>query len=650
MFVRAKKRGNRTYLMIVKNERVHGRVKQTVLHSLGRLDVLQENGELDALLASAQRFSEESAVLNAHAQGESVIATTYAIGPSLVFEKLWKNLGVGMCLSELLGERKFEFDAERAVFLTVLHRLFESGSDRQAIRWKEDQCIEGAGGLQLHQFYRAMAWLGEELPKAEQAGATPFSPRCIKDKIEEGLFARNMDLLTTLDMVFFDTTSIYFEGEGGDALGQYGHSKDHRPDRKQMVVGMVLDNEGRPVCSEIWPGNTTDVKTLLPIVERLRTRFTIGTVCIVADRGMISQSTMKALDETDGVDYILGVRMRKCNEVKEDVLRRGGRYREVYPKSADPKAPSALRVKEVRVGARRYVVCHNEDQAHKDAADREAIIKRLEDQLKGGDKKLLGNKGYRKYLKSTGKARFEVDYDKAEEEARYDGKWVLRTSTKLSAKDTALKYKQLWMVEDIFRTTKSVLDTRPIWHKCDETIRGHVFCSYLALALRIALRERLEAKGCKIEWHDVVRDLGQLQEVAITVQGKGYVLRTQTQGVAGNRHRRITWGFPGVEAKRGVWRGHGAPMRVVRGGADAVGKLDGDVRAWLLGDWMQRGRTYPVLGGIGGSGARQLMAAWKAAACGWPRGSFNQSLRAWYATRAGRPKRRKRSVLRRNGL
>jgi transposase len=387
--------------------------------------------------------------------------------------------------------------------------------------------------LQLHHFYRAMAFLGGELPKEEQTGATPFSPRCVKDKIEEALFARNKDLFTTLDMVFFDTTSIYFEGAGGDTLGQYGHSKDHRPDLKQMVVGMVLDNAGRPVCSEMWPGNTADVKTLLPIVERLRTRFSIGSVCIVSDRGMISKDTMEALDKIEGIDYILGARMRQCNEVKINVLSRGGRYQEVYPKSADPKAPSPLKVKQVCVGEHRYIVCHNEDQAKKDAADREAILKSLEDQLKGGAKKLVGNKGYRKYLKTPGKESFEIDRAKVLKEERYDGKWVLRTSTKLSAKDTALKYKQLWMVEDIFRTTKSMLDTRPIWHKCDETIRGHVFCSYLALAMRVALRERLEDKGCKLEWHDVIRDLAQLMELEITVQGKGYVIRTETNGVAG---------------------------------------------------------------------------------------------------------------------
>lgn len=533
MFVRAKKRGNRTYLMIVENERVGGKIKQHVLHHLGRLDVLLETGELDALLGSAQRFSEKSAVLNAHSQGKSITAESRFIGPALIFEKLWKELELDKCLQGLLKERKFEFDVERAIFLTVLHRLFESGSDRQASIWKQNQCLIDADEVELHHLYRAMAWLGEELQEDEQEGATPFSPRCVKDKIEEALFLRNRNLFGALDIVFFDTTSIYFEGEGGETLGQYGHSKDHRSDLKQMVVGIVLDNDGRPICSEMWPGNTADVKTLLPVVNRLRTRFHIRTVCIVSDRGMISEDTVNALEAADGIDYILGVRMRRCNDVRDNVLVRGGRYHEVYPENSNSKAPSPLKVKEVYLNENRYIVCHNEHQARKDKADREAIIKGLEDRLKYGDKNLVGNKGYRKYLKNTGKGHFEIDYDKAREEERFDGKWVLRTSTNLSAKDTALKYKQLWMVEDIFRATKSIVDTRPIWHKCDETIRGHVFCSYLALALRVALYERLEGRGWKIEWNDIVRDLGQLMEMKITVQGKSYLIRTETQGVAG---------------------------------------------------------------------------------------------------------------------
>ena len=153
--------------------------------------------------------------------------------------------------------------------------------------------------LQLHHLYRAMAWLGEALADEQQAGRTPFAPRCTKDLVEEGLFRQRQDLFTGLDLVFFDTTAIYFEGEGGESLGQHGHTKDHRPDLKQMVVGTVLDSEGRPVCCELWPGNTTDVKTLVPIVDRLEQRFGIRRVCIVADRGMISKETMAELEKPE---------------------------------------------------------------------------------------------------------------------------------------------------------------------------------------------------------------------------------------------------------------------------------------------------------------------------------------------------------------
>lgn len=532
MFVREKKRGDTVYLQIVENKWVDGKVKQRVLLSLGRLDRLQQQGELDRLIVSAQRFANKTAVLNAHDQGKSITTRTRRIGPALVFERLWQRLGVDRVLQALLAERKFGFDVERAVFLTVLHRLFVSGSDRAAEKWREDYVIDGVEELALHQLYRAMGWLGDPLRKGEQADATPFAPRCVKDLIEEALFARRRDLFTNLDVVFFDTTSIYFEGEGGETLGRHGKSKDHRPDLKQIVVGVVLDGQGHPVCCELWPGNTTDVKTLIPIVERLRQRFNIGSVCVVADRGMISKDTLKKLEGVEGLTYILGARLRKQKEVNTEVLSRGGRYREVYPKSKDPKAPSPLKVKEVFVEGRRYIVCHNDDQAQKDAADREAIVAHLHDQLKHGDKSLVGNKGYRKYLKTNG-PRFSIDEDKIKAEARLDGKWVLRTNTRLSAKDTALRYKQLWMVEQVFRTTKSILETRPIYHKCDETIRGHVFCSFLALMLRKELQDRIEAKGWRLEWNDIINDLDNLIETEITVDGKGHVLRSETRGTIG---------------------------------------------------------------------------------------------------------------------
>jgi transposase len=531
LFVRTQTNGSRTYLLIVDNVRVDGKVKQRVLHRLGRLDELLASGQLDVLIQSLSRFSEKLAVLGAHAQGDSIVTHSARIGPALIFDRLWQSCSIDKVLSALLADRRFEFSVERAIFLTVLHRLFAPGSDRAAERWKDDYAIEGVGELDLHHLYRAMAWLGEELPKDRQDGAMPFAPRTNKDLIEEALFARRRDLFSDLDIVFFDTTSIYFEGEGGETLGQRGHSKDHRPDLKQMVVGMVLDRSGNPLCSELWPGNTADVKNLVPIVERLKSRFGIGSVCIVADRGMISAETLAEVEKREW-KYILGVRMRSSTEAKA-VVARAGRYAEVHPKSDNRNDPSPLKVKEVWVeDTRRYVVCVNEDQAKKDRHDREAVVASLRDALGHGDKSLVGNKGYRKYLRAGGQ-QFAVDEDKIQEEARYDGKWVLTTNTDLPAREVALKYKQLWMVEDVFRSMKSLLDTRPIFHKCDGTIRGHVFCSFLALLLRKELQDRLERKEWKPEWADVVRDLDNLNEMKIAINDKSFVFRGQTSGVAG---------------------------------------------------------------------------------------------------------------------
>jgi transposase len=383
------------------------------------------------------------------------------------------------------------------------------------------------------------------LPQHQQAGQTPFAPRCIKDRIEEELFAHRRDLFSGLQLVFFDTTSIYFEGNGGQDIGQRGHSKDHRPDLYQMIVGAVLDGQGRPICCELWPGNTTDVKTLIPVVDRLRSRFGIRRICLVADRGMISQETIEALEHQErGWQYILGARMRSQNEVKDEVLSRAGRYRVVHPKRAESKAPSPLDVKEVWVDERRYIVCRNEDEARKEAADREAIVAALREQLRCGDKALVGNKGYRRYLSGSDSPPFQIDEAKIAAEARSDGTWVLRTHTDLDAAEGALQFKRLWRVEPWFRSCKSLLQTRPIFPKCDETIRGHVFCSFLALVLRQELQARLEERGHELEWADVIGDLDRLQMVEVEQDGKKFRLRSEVQGSCGKVFQAVGVALP----------------------------------------------------------------------------------------------------------
>jgi transposase len=533
MFFRTKKSGPRSYLQLVENHWRDGRPQQTVLATLGRLEELQATGQVDALLTSGARFAQKLLVLSEYQQHKLPVIRTRRWGAPLVFEKLWRETGCQEVIKDLLRGRGFEFPVERAVFLTVLHRLVAQGSDRAAERWKSDYVLDNAiADLELHQLYRTMGWLGEQLPQNQQQGYSKLVPRCTKDVIEEQLFARRRDLFTEIDIVFFDTTSLYFEGHGGESLGQYGHSKDHRPDEKQMVVGAVLDGDGRPICCELWPGNTTDVTTLIPIVDRLWRRFRIRKVCIVADRGMISEQTIEDLQMQRWL-YILGARMRRQKEVRDEVLSDRRRFRVVYEEREKSTDPAPLKVKDVWIKDRRYVVCVNEEEVEHDRAAREAIVANLREQLRQGDKSLVGNKGYRRFLKIEGEGHFEVDEAKIEDESRFDGTWVLRTNTELPAAEVALQFKKLWMVEQWFRSCKSLLETRPIFHHCDDTIRGHVFCSFLALVLRYELQSRLKARGRKLEWADVIRDLERVQQVEVEHQGRRFLLRSQLSGTAG---------------------------------------------------------------------------------------------------------------------
>ena len=538
MFARIKKSGKYQYLQIVENHREGKKTIQRVIGTIGRLDRLKEKDDIDKLIHSLAKYSEK--VLLVLSGRSDVIASSKKIGPSLIFERLWQELRIKKVIKKLLVGRKFGFDMERAIYLTVLHRLFVSGSDRSCDRWRRDYVIGGVRRLSLHHLYRAMSWVGE--PLVDQDAATPFAPRCMKDMIEEGIFFENRDLFTGLDMLFFDTTSIYFEGAGGKSLGHRGNSKDHRPNLNQMVVGVVLDDKGNPICCEMWPGNTTDVKTLIPVTERIRHRFKVGHFCVVADRGMISKGTVKELEDPQrGISYILGVRMRNVKEVKHDVLSRSGRYKTVHHEGR--KDPSPLKVKEVIVNGRRYIVCLNTKEAKKDAANRLAIVECLEERLRKDTKGLIGNKGYRRYVKIE-RGSMSIDFDKVETEKRFDGKWVLQTNTDLSAKEVALKYKQLWEVEHAFRDIKSVLETRPVYHQRDETIRGHIFCSFLALILRKELFRRLEKSDHSFEWADIKQDLKALQETIIKEKGRSLAIRSKCLGTCGKIFQSVGVSIP----------------------------------------------------------------------------------------------------------
>jgi hypothetical protein len=532
MFVREKRIKGYTYLYLVETVRENGRAKQRIVKNLGRKEALAASGALERLASSVARYAERALVLSQIEAGNPERLACTRIGAPLLFGRLWEETGCRAVIADLLSGRGFEFPVERAVFATVLHRIMVSGSDRACEKWLADYDIPSVDGLALHHLYRAMAWLGEELGTDQQDGATPFASRTVKDLIEEHLFERRRDLFSELSVVFMDTTSLSFTGAGGQTLGERGYSKDHRPDLLQMIVGVVIDAAGRPVCSEMWPGNTADVSVLVPIIDRLRGRFAIGRVCAVADRGMICAETIAALEER-GLEYVLGARERTDSLVRTVVLADQRPFTPLcIPRASGEE--TQLFIKEVQVEGRRYIVCRNEAEAEKDAADRQAIVAALDQQLKRGDKALIGNSAYRRYLRTTSDARaFEIDPGKLAEEARYDGLFVLRTNARITPLQAVLRYRDLIQVEQLFRTAKALMRTRPIYHSSDAAIRGHVFCSFLALILRKELDERCRKVGFRPEWGDVLRDLDRLQEVTIIKDGRQMTLRTPATGVIG---------------------------------------------------------------------------------------------------------------------
>ncbi|MFQ5888090.1 MAG: IS1634 family transposase [Candidatus Hydrothermarchaeales archaeon] len=504
MFVRKKKSGPRTYLCIVENYREGKKVKQRTIANLGRFDFLKESGKLDALIKSFSKFSEKIAVLAAFKEDKSLRCWAREWGSFLVFRRLWEELGLEKIIRRIQERKKIEFDLEQALFYTVLHRLTERGSDLRASKWIGQVYDPLRSQLRYHHFIRAMGHTAE-----------------IKEEVEEDLFHYDKDLFSReLDLVFFDTTSIYFEGEGPEGLAEYGNSKDYRPSCKQMIIGVVMTREGKPLCCEFWPGNMSDIESLKVIVRKIKQRFSIERVILVCDRGMVSKGNVSFLEE-ENFGYILGVRLRKVKRVRKEVLSRSGRYRVVKEN---------LKVKEVELEEERYIVCLNPEEEKRERELREQLIEDLTGKLNTSPSSVITNRGYKKYLKIK-KDSLILNLDKVQEEARFDGKFVLTTNTELSSEEVAVTYKNLLQVECAFRNLKDILETRPVYHQTAENTKGHVFCSYLALLLVIELRRRLREKGEVPSWHEIIRDLRSLQAIKIEIDGKSFLLRSEFEGV-----------------------------------------------------------------------------------------------------------------------
>jgi len=516
------------YLGLAHNRRVDGVTRAEVLLNLGREDELDVDA-LRRLAASITRFADGDGAgqpLGAgtgegegEGDGDLEVTGSQALGGVWLLDALWRRLGIGDALAGVLGSRRFSIDVERVLFAMVSNRALDPCSKRACSEWaREDVAIAGLDAIDEDHCYRAM----DLLVDADTEG-----------KVQEAVFFACADLLNLeVDLLFFDTTSTYFERDEPDAVGDhgepafraYGHSKDHRPDLPQVIIGLAVTREGIPVRVWVWPGNTNDMSVLKEVKDDMR-GWRLGRVVTVVDRGFSSDENLRYLTRAGG-HWIAGERMRDGSPDAQAALSRQGRYQAVRDN---------LRVKEVHVGdgdaSKRFIVCHNPAEADRDKQTRDDTITRLEAELdriataRAKAKTVKASAAHHRaecalrdhvtlgrYVRQTKTGRLLIDRSKIKAEARLDGKYLLSTSDPdLSAEDVALGYKNLLEAERGFRDLKSTLELRPVFHRVEHRIRAHVLLCWLALLL-IRVTERQTNQT----WRRIALDMQRLHLVTLT--------------------------------------------------------------------------------------------------------------------------------------
>jgi len=451
-----------------------GCAKAKVLYNFGRAEQV-DRAALERLVGNIRRFLGPDAELQGQASdaGDLRYLGSRAWGGVWALDELWRRLGIAKVVRSLVAAHRFETPVERLLFALVANRALAPSSKLAIEEWvAEEVAVPGLASVGVQQLYRAMDFL-----------------LSAEAELQHQVYRAVADVLSLeVDLLFFDTTSTYFEVEAEDELRRFGHSKDHRPDRPQAVIGFAVTRQGIPVRVWVWPGNTADV-SVISEVKRDLIGWQLGRVVTVLDRGFVSEENLRTLQLAGG-HYIVGEKLRGGKADIEQVLGRAGRYTPVV---------TGVEVKEVVVGdgeaRRRYLLVRNPAEAQRDRAQREATLGELRERLaalkaaKGNTHSKLhcalrSHATFGRWLIQDARGRLVIDERKVHDEARLDGKYILRTSDDtLSPEDVVLGYRQLYEVEDAFRTLKQTLELRPVYHRTEQRIRAHVILCWLGLLL-----------------------------------------------------------------------------------------------------------------------------------------------------------------------
>jgi transposase len=502
----------RKYLQIVESRRVNGSPRQKVLLSLGRIDTPEGRKLLESLAEAFVQASERHSLLDLR---EDLKAhSTRELGTTLVFRRIWEDLGLAELLSSEMSEVETEFDLPEAVFNMVLNRLSDPSSKRQLETWQKS--VEGIESFGLHQYYRALDYLVNH-----------------KDALEKRIFNRMRDLFhADVDVILFDTTTVAYYGDSDqhEDLLEYGFSKIRRGDLKQIVVGVIMSKQGIPLGHEVFEGNRNDVTCFSQIINQVSEKYKVDRVIMVGDRGMISKNNIRHLEQKN-YKYIFGYRMR--------TIRQEDRHKVFSEKEFRKLKNVDLQFKEATYDGKRLIVCYSEERAEKDRLHRENILERIKDKIKSGKlSAIVENTHYKRFLRIRGEKPV-IDTDKVKRDAMYDGMFVLTTNTNQSALAVVEAYKDLWQVELAFRQLKSELEMGPIYHWKDRRIRAHVMICFLAFVLRTVFYKKLKKEDRNMSYTAIMVDVKALRTCEVSVKGQKIKLRTELEPGAVKAFRAI---------------------------------------------------------------------------------------------------------------
>lgn len=523
MHIKIVKAGKYEYVRLVESFRENGKVKHKVILNLGRKDIIEGNPSFKRL---AERLLEISGGTVGRADKLQISEGTLRNYGFIVYRKLWQIFGFDSFFDQLKRKHiKLQFDLSSVIFLMVVQHLLSPMSKLST--YERRSLYLGIPEMDLNHLYRSLDLLAEN-----------------KENIENYVFDRNRTLFNmSVDIVFYDVTTFYFESVREDGFRDFGFSKDNKINEVQVVMGLLIDSEGRPIGYELFPGNTLDSKTLERSLEKLKERFNIRQVIIVADRGLNSKLNLSRIKEM-GYNYIVASRLRKMPEsVIEEVFDSNGyrlltpeflaRYEEEDEEEFRYKVIDYInryrdeegKVKELK---EKMVITYSKKRALKDKADRERLIEKAKELLKEPARIRASNRrGSKRFILEKGeKEEYCLNEEAIAADEKFDGYYAIQTSLlDLKAEKILEAYHTLWKIEESFRIMKSTLEVRPIFHWTERRIKGHFVVCFLAFLLERTLEYKLKTNGIMMSPNKIREALNAMMFTEVEINGQLYLIK-----------------------------------------------------------------------------------------------------------------------------